>query len=98
MKNYRSKDEKYMRRCLQLAANGIHGARPNPMVGAVIVANDRIIGEGYHVRCGEGHAEVNAFASVNPEDETAEGCHHLCLAGTMCPLWQDAPLCRADSP
>jgi diaminohydroxyphosphoribosylaminopyrimidine deaminase/5-amino-6-(5-phosphoribosylamino)uracil reductase len=70
MKNYRSKDEKYMRRCLQLAANGIHGARPNPMVGAVIVANDRIIGEGYHVRCGEGHAEVNAFASVNPEDET----------------------------
>jgi diaminohydroxyphosphoribosylaminopyrimidine deaminase/5-amino-6-(5-phosphoribosylamino)uracil reductase len=70
MKNYRSKDEKIMRRCLQLAANGIHGARPNPMVGAVIVANDRIIGEGYHVRCGEGHAEVNAFASVNPEDET----------------------------
>ena len=69
MKNYRSKDEKYMRRCLQLAANGIHGARPNPMVGAVIVANDRIIGEGYHVRCGEGHAEVNAFASVKPENE-----------------------------
>ena len=64
-----SNDEKYMRRCLQLAANGIQGARPNPMVGAVIVANDRIIGEGYHVRCGEGHAEVNAFASVSPEDE-----------------------------
>lgn len=40
------------------------------MVGAVIVAADgRIIGEGYHVRCGEGHAEVNAFASVRPEDE-----------------------------
>jgi len=38
-------------------------------VGAVIVANGRIIGEGYHVRCGEGHAEVNAFASVSPEDE-----------------------------
>ena len=58
-----------MQRCLQLAANGIQGARPNPMVGAVIVADDRIIGEGYHVRCGEGHAEVNAFASVKPEDE-----------------------------
>ena len=64
-----SEDEKYMRRCLQLAANGIQGARPNPMVGAVIVANGRIIGEGYHVRCGQGHAEVNAFASVKPEDE-----------------------------
>ena len=62
-------DEKYMQRCIQLAANGIQGARPNPMVGAVIVVKGRIIGEGYHVRCGEGHAEVNAFASVLPEDE-----------------------------
>jgi diaminohydroxyphosphoribosylaminopyrimidine deaminase/5-amino-6-(5-phosphoribosylamino)uracil reductase len=62
-------DERYMRRCLQLAANGIQGARPNPMVGAVIVARDRIIGEGYHVRCGQGHAEVNAFASVRADDE-----------------------------
>ena len=74
MKNSRTfvnmtNDEKYMQRCLQLAANGIQGARPNPMVGAVIVAEDRIIGEGYHVRCGEGHAEVNAFASVRAEDE-----------------------------
>ncbi len=75
--NQISLDEKYMQRCLQLAANGIQGARPNPMVGAVIVANrpsaighqPSIIGEGYHVRCGQGHAEVNAFASVRPEDE-----------------------------
>lgn len=59
-----------MRRCLQLARNGMLNAKPNPMVGAVIVsADDRIIGEGYHVRCGEGHAEVNAFASVKAEDE-----------------------------
>lgn len=65
----RNTDETYMRRCLQLAANGIEGARPNPMVGAVIVAGGRIIGEGYHVRCGEGHAEVNAFASVADADE-----------------------------
>lgn len=63
-------DRFYMRRCLQLAANGLLLARPNPMVGAVIVAEDgRIIGEGYHVRCGQGHAEVNAFASVKPGDE-----------------------------
>ena len=66
-KNQITTDEKYMHRCIQLAENGIQGARPNPMVGAVIVANDRIIGEGYHVRCGEGHAEVNAFASVKDE-------------------------------
>ena len=59
-----------MRRCIQLAKNGQQNAKPNPMVGAVIVSADgRIIGEGYHVRCGEGHAEVNAFASVRREDE-----------------------------
>ena len=62
-------DEKYMRRCIQLAQNGRMNAQPNPMVGAVIVYQDRIIGEGYHVRCGEGHAEVNACASVKEEDE-----------------------------
>ena len=65
-----TEDEKYMRRCIQLAKNGWQNAKPNPMVGAVIVSADgRIIGEGYHVRCGEGHAEVNAFASVRTEDE-----------------------------
>ena len=71
--NQITEDEKYMRRCLQLAQNGQQGARPNPMVGAVIVSaqedGGRIIGEGYHVRCGQGHAEVNAFASVKAADE-----------------------------
>ncbi len=61
-------DKMFMRRCLQLAANGLLTTRPNPMVGAVIVARDRIIGEGWHMRCGEGHAEVNAFASVARAD------------------------------
>lgn len=58
-----------MRRCIQLARNGFQNARPNPMVGAVVVHDGRIIGEGYHVRCGEGHAEVNALAAVKPEDD-----------------------------
>ena len=62
-------DEKFMRRCIQLAKNGQQNAKPNPMVGAVIVHNGRIIGEGYHVRCGQGHAEINAFASVKAENE-----------------------------
>ncbi len=64
-----SSDEKFMQRCIQLAKNGQQNAKPNPMVGAVIVHNDRIIGEGYHVRCGLAHAEVNAFASVQAKDE-----------------------------
>ena len=71
-------DERFMRRCLQLAKNGRQNAKPNPMVGAVIVSEDgRILGEGYHVRCGECHAEVNAFASVRHEDE------HLLAGATI---------------
>lgn len=70
MENQKELDERYMRRCLQLAANGRYTTKPNPMVGAVIVCDNRIIGEGYHIRCGEAHAEVNAFASVRPEDES----------------------------
>lgn len=60
-------DEKYIRRCIELASNGLCNAAPNPMVGAVIVHNGKIIGEGYHARCGEGHAEVNAIRSVKDE-------------------------------
>lgn len=55
-----------MRRALQLARQGAGHTSPNPMVGAVIVGPDgTIIGEGWHRKCGEGHAEVNAVASVN---------------------------------
>lgn len=61
-------DKKYMRRCLQLAVNGRANAKPNPMVGAVLVYGDRIIGEGYHIRCGGPHAEVNCFAAVAETD------------------------------
>lgn len=57
-------EEKYMRRCIQLAQNGRLNVPSNPMVGAVIVHDGRIIGEGYHVCCGKAHAEVNAIASV----------------------------------
>lgn len=60
-------EEKYMRRCIELAKNGLCNVAPNPMVGAVIVCDGRIIGEGYHVRCGEAHAEVNAIRSVKDE-------------------------------
>lgn len=56
-----------MRRCIELAKNGLCNVAPNPMVGAVIVCDGRIIGEGYHVRCGEAHAEVNAIRSVKDE-------------------------------
>lgn len=57
-------DEKYMQRCLQLALNGKGQVSPNPMVGAVVVCDDKIIGEGYHRQYGKAHAEVNAINSV----------------------------------
>lgn len=79
-------NEKYMRRALQLAARGAGFVSPNPMVGAVIVSGDRIIGEGYHRRFGQAHAEVNAVNSVSPADRhllsdstiyvTLEPCSH----------------------
>lgn len=79
-------DERYMRRALELAARGLGLVSPNPMVGAVIVGADgSIIGEGYHRRFGEGHAEVNAVASVTDREAlcrstmyvTLEPCSHF---------------------
>lgn len=92
--NNREIDEKYMRRCLELAVNGRQNAKPNPMVGAVIVSRDgRIIGEGYHVRCGEGHAEVNAFASVKPEDEPLLSEATIYVSLEPCSHWGKTPPC-----
>lgn len=62
-------DIKYMYRCLQLAEYGAGYVAPNPMVGAVLVVDDRIIGEGYHHRYGEPHAEPNAIHSVKDADK-----------------------------
>lgn len=57
-------DETYMQRCLDLAAQGIGQVSPNPMVGCVIIHENRIIGEGYHQKFGQAHAEVNAIQDV----------------------------------
>lgn len=76
-------EKEYMLRAIELAKRGMGHTNPNPMVGAVIVKNGKIIGEGYHVRYGELHAERNAIASLK---ESAKGatmyvtlepcCHH----------------------
>jgi len=59
-----NKDEKYLNHCLLLAKKGIRNVAPNPMVGCIIVHQNKIIGEGYHQKYGEAHAEVNAIHSV----------------------------------
>ena len=82
------KDNIFMRRALQLARRGLGNVSPNPMVGAVIVSKSgRIIGEGYHRRFGDVHAEVNAINSIRAEDRallpestlyvTLEPCSHF---------------------
>lgn len=57
-----------MNRCLELARLGAGSVAPNPMVGSVIVHDGKIIGEGYHQKCGEAHAEVNAINSVKNKE------------------------------
>lgn len=84
-----------MRRCLQLAVNGKQHAKPNPMVGAVIVCRDRIIGEGYHQRCGEGHAEVNAFAAVSAADEPLLSEATLYVSLEPCSHYGKTPPCAS---
>lgn len=72
-------DMSMMRRAIQLAYNGRLDTSPNPMVGCVIAVGDRIIGEGYHRRCGEGHAEVNAVASVKDKSLLSEATAYVTL-------------------
>ena len=79
--------EVYMRRCFQLAVLGSGFTAPNPMVGAVLVHEGKIIGEGYHQKFGEAHAEVNCVRSVRPADRhlisrstlyvSLEPCNHF---------------------
>ncbi len=77
-----TKDEEYMQRALELAARGLYGTAPNPMVGAVIVRDGRIIGEGWHERYGQLHAERNALKNCSGDPRgatmyvTLEPCCH----------------------
>ncbi|MGI9547274.1 MAG: bifunctional diaminohydroxyphosphoribosylaminopyrimidine deaminase/5-amino-6-(5-phosphoribosylamino)uracil reductase RibD [Flavobacteriaceae bacterium] len=71
--------EKYMRRCMQLAKNSWPSAAPNPMVGSVVVHQDRIIGEGYTSAYGGPHAEVNAIGSVTDSSLLVEATLYVSL-------------------
>lgn len=72
-------DRMYMARCLELAQDGQGNVAPNPMVGALIVHNGKIIGEGYHVKHGESHAEINAINSVKDKSLLKESTLYLSL-------------------
>ncbi|MBO4778078.1 MAG: bifunctional diaminohydroxyphosphoribosylaminopyrimidine deaminase/5-amino-6-(5-phosphoribosylamino)uracil reductase RibD [Bacteroidales bacterium] len=72
-------DEKYMQRCIALAHQAFGNTYPNPMVGCVIVHDGQIIGEGFHHKAGEPHAEVNAIRSVTDQSLLAESTLYVCL-------------------
>ncbi|NLA62766.1 MAG: bifunctional diaminohydroxyphosphoribosylaminopyrimidine deaminase/5-amino-6-(5-phosphoribosylamino)uracil reductase RibD, partial [Bacteroidales bacterium] len=86
-------DEKYMWRCLQLAKKGRATTKNNPMVGSVIVHNNKIIGEGYHRKMGEAHAEVNAIDSVRDHSLLKEATIYVSLE--PCSHYGKTPPCAA---
>lgn len=86
-------EEKYMARCLQLARCGRGHTRPNPMVGAVVVSGGQIIGEGFHRRGGEAHAEVNAIAAVKEEKLLENATLYVSLE--PCSHWGKTPPCAS---
>ena len=78
-------DQTYMQMALDLARKGWGWTSPNPMVGAVIVKDDRIIGQGYHARCGDLHAERAALAACT------EAPRGSTLYVTLEPCWLRGP-------
>ncbi len=86
-------DEVYMNRCLQLAQLGAGRVAPNPMVGALLVHNERIIGEGYHQTYGHAHAEVNCIASVKNEDKHLISQSTLFVSLEPCSHFGKTPPC-----
>lgn len=74
-----NKHEKYINRCIELAKNGLGTTYPNPLVGSVIVYEDKIIGEGWHKKAGEPHAEVNAINSVEDKSLLSKATIYVSL-------------------
>lgn len=72
-------DEFYIKRCIELAQKAIGKTYPNPLVGSVIVHNGEIIGEGYHHKAGENHAEINAINSIKNKDLIPESTIYVSL-------------------
>lgn len=85
--------ETYMRRCFELAKQGESYVAPNPMVGAVLVYNDRLIGEGFHAKYGEAHAEVNCVKSVKDEDRHLISSSTLYVSLEPCAHFGKTPPC-----
>ena len=89
------KEEQYIQRCFDLARLGAGYVSPNPLVGAVLVHNDSIIGEGYHQAYGHAHAEVNAVRSVAEEDRHLLRDSTLFVSLEPCCIQGNTPPCTS---
>ncbi len=90
MTNDVGNDEVFLKRCFELAAKGAGTVSPNPLVGTVIVKNGKVIGEGYHKKYGEPHAEVDAF---NNSTEDVKGATLYCNLEPCCHTNKQTPPC-----
>ncbi len=95
-----SADRAFMARAIGLAKKGLYSTMPNPRVGCVLVQGDEVVGEGWHVRAGEGHAEVNAIADAGDRARgatayvTLEPCSHTGKTGPCCEALVNAGVAR----
>ena len=87
-------EEKYMRRAIELAKNGIGKVNPNPLVGAVIVKDGQIISEGYHAKYGDLHAERNAFRNLKCAED-AKGAEMYVTLEPCCHFGKQPPCTQA---
>lgn len=96
-------DTSHMARAIELAQRGLYSTMPNPRVGCVLVRNGEVVGEGWHVRAGEGHAEVNALADAKKRGQqvagstayvTLEPCSHTGRTGPCCDALTNAGVAR----
>jgi len=97
---YSQDDHRYMARALKLARKGLYTTDPNPRVGCVIVRDEQVVGEGFHVRAGEPHAEIHALAAAGERGQgatayvTLEPCSHTGRTGPCAVALKEAKVSR----
>jgi diaminohydroxyphosphoribosylaminopyrimidine deaminase/5-amino-6-(5-phosphoribosylamino)uracil reductase len=97
---YSQDDHRYMARALKLARKGLYTTDPNPRVGCVIVRDEQVVGEGFHVRAGEPHAEIHALAAAGERAQgatayvTLEPCSHTGRTGPCAVALKEAKVSR----
>ncbi|MBT2801030.1 bifunctional diaminohydroxyphosphoribosylaminopyrimidine deaminase/5-amino-6-(5-phosphoribosylamino)uracil reductase RibD [Halomonas sp. ISL-56] len=100
MSSFSQADHRYMARALQLAKKGLYTTDPNPRVGCVIVRDEQIVGEGFHLRAGEPHAEIHALKAAGDRAQgatayvTLEPCSHTGRTGPCAVALKDASVSR----